>query len=752
MNFRNLDDLIRSGIKKIVLNSDVVLDDEEVDDYPEGIVLDVENIVIDGDGHTIDANGKTMIFKVKGDNVTITNVTFRGGFGDGYQKGGGAILNLGKLTLVDCIFRANNVKEVGGGAIVNSNSLTLTNCKFYNNNSEGDCYAEGGAILTSGLLSLTQCIFENNMAEKSGGAIYNVLDSQLNVEDCTFENNSVKKNGFFIFGKGGAISNHGKTTCTGSTFINNLSSEGRSIFNFGELSIFKSKFLSSSSSSDIHQVDEDATIQIEYSKSRGKIQIDEGSCTVKKSKFCDAEDFNIHNEGGILTCIIEASDFTSIYNNNIINIPKDIEFENRIQKGANSIIRYIDKGPDDDFRGFDYLNSIIMKCQSSLLLDCDITFHPTEQNFFEGGIELSKDIVIDGNGHTIDAANMSRVFFIMGVNVVLKNIIFKNGRYFKSFFDTSKNGGGAILALPGSSLTIENCEFTDNTSRESAGAISNKGNPMKIIGTTFTNNSCRDSGGCVDSNSNLDIIDCSFNDNFSRYNGAVVASSGELKILESTFDNCRGGAVMHFGSMRMKDSRFKNNHGNEGGAISTFNIICMDNCIFENNSSNQDGGAIECENILDLRNSVFKSNQAEYGNGGAICYRGDAKIEKCKFEFNKSVYGLGGAIHVQRGQLDINECDFKRNSSRWGAGAVHANKFKPDKGVCHNIANCSFKSNSTSNGTVYNNCIMKLRNCIFDNYQNVCNEGNVNILAGEKETLIGCIENEANGNITIDER
>lgn len=751
MNFKNLDDLIHSGVNKIVLDSDVVLSDEEVHDYPEGIVLDVGNIVIDGGGHTIDANGKTRIFKVKGDNITISNITFRGGFGDGYQKGGGAILNWGELTLVDCIFRANNVKEVGGGAIVNSNSLTLTDCKFYNNNSEGDCYAEGGAIMTSGLLSLKECIFENNMAEQSGGAIYNVLDSQLIVEDCTFENNSVKKNGFFIFGNGGAIYTHGKTTCISSTFINNLSNEGRSIFNCGELSIFKSKFLSPSSSSDIHQVDEDSTINIEHSKSRGKIQIEEGSCTVKKSKLCDAEDFNIHNEGGILTCIIKDSDFASIYNNSIINIPKDTEFEDKIDKGPNSVIRYINSVPDEGFRGFDYLNRLIIKAQSSLVLDCDITFHPTEQNFFEGGIELSEDIVIDGNGHTIDAADMSRVFFIMGVNVTLKNIVFKNGRYFRSFFDTSTNGGGAILALPGSSLTIENCEFIDNTSRESAGAIFNKGNPLKITGTAFTNNSCRGSGGCVDSNSGLDIINCSFNDSFSRYNGAVVASSGELMILDSTFDNCRGGAVMHLGAMRMKDSIFNNNHGNNGGAIAVFNIVCMDNCIFENNSSNYDGGAIECENILDLKNSIFKSNQSEYGNGGAICYRGDAKIEKCQFESNNAVYGRGGAIHVQSGQLDIDGCVFEYNSSRWGAGAVHANKFNPDE-ACHNIANCSFKSNSTSNGAIYNNCIMKLRNCIFHNYQNVLNEGNVNLLADEKEALNDHIENKANGNIMIDEK
>ena len=61
-NFKNLDELIHSGAKEIVLDSDFVFDDEN--EYSDGIKLDVDDLVIDGDGHVIDAYHAARIFEV----------------------------------------------------------------------------------------------------------------------------------------------------------------------------------------------------------------------------------------------------------------------------------------------------------------------------------------------------------------------------------------------------------------------------------------------------------------------------------------------------------------------------------------------------------------------------------------------------------------------------------------------------------------------------------------------------------------
>ena len=55
-NFKYLDDLIHSGVKEIVLDSDIELDPtNERREYLNGIKLDVDDLTIDGNGHAIDA-------------------------------------------------------------------------------------------------------------------------------------------------------------------------------------------------------------------------------------------------------------------------------------------------------------------------------------------------------------------------------------------------------------------------------------------------------------------------------------------------------------------------------------------------------------------------------------------------------------------------------------------------------------------------------------------------------------------------
>ena len=71
MNFRYLDELIHSGAKEIVLDSDIVLSDGEESEYKDGIKLDVDDLTIDGNRHTIDAQGKARIFCCTGKNINI---------------------------------------------------------------------------------------------------------------------------------------------------------------------------------------------------------------------------------------------------------------------------------------------------------------------------------------------------------------------------------------------------------------------------------------------------------------------------------------------------------------------------------------------------------------------------------------------------------------------------------------------------------------------------------------------------------
>ena len=70
----------------------------------------------------------------------------------------------------------------------------------------------------------------------------------------------------------------------------------------------------------------------------------------------------------------------------------------------------------------------------TVLLENDYNFGSSSSG---AGISISKDLIIDGQGHTIDANEMGRIFNIPSIsgltlesyNVTLKNIIFRNANY-----------------------------------------------------------------------------------------------------------------------------------------------------------------------------------------------------------------------------------------------------------------------------------------------------------------------------------
>lgn len=93
---------------------------------------------------------------------------------------------------------------------------------------------------------------------------------------------------------------------------------------------------------------------------------------------------------------------------------------------------------------------------------------------YSDGITINNPITIDGKGHIIDAKGKARIFDIKSDNVIIKNVIFMNGK-------VGQNKGGAVY-WGGMQGTVSGCEFvgnylTDEESFTSSGnAIYNTGN------------------------------------------------------------------------------------------------------------------------------------------------------------------------------------------------------------------------------------------------------------------------------------
>ena len=202
------------------------------------------------------------------------------------EKDGGAIYNEGTLKIIansseTVKFESNNARERGGAIYnkENTGSLDISGVTFESN------YANegGGAIWTKGNAIIKNSTFNENYTAvgiPNGGAIYNEINGELEIEDSFFEKNYVRggddsqgggaifnrgtakltaKNSGFVFrenevqeaygeqGNGGAILNKWTLTLNAENgkrflFEKNKAKKGGAIFNEGTATISNAKF------------------------------------------------------------------------------------------------------------------------------------------------------------------------------------------------------------------------------------------------------------------------------------------------------------------------------------------------------------------------------------------------------------------------------------------------------------------------------------------------------------------------------
>ena len=80
-------------------------------------------------------------------------------------------------------------------------------------------------------------------------------------------------------------------------------------------------------------------------------------------------------------------------------------------------VNIIDVGSGD----FSQLSHYV-KSDNYIILNGDITRSPSNSD-----LSIEKNVTIDGNGHTINANNLGRIFSIYGGELTLKNLKLKNG-------------------------------------------------------------------------------------------------------------------------------------------------------------------------------------------------------------------------------------------------------------------------------------------------------------------------------------
>src|SRR5262249_17258762 len=146
-----------------------------------------------------------------------------------YYGEGGAILNLGTLTLSGCIL-SHNSAILYGGAIANFRTLTVIGCTLSNNSG-----GSGGGLYNPRTLAVNGSTLSGNIAgfgsAGDGGGIYNDYLASATVSGCTLSGNSAYA--------GGGIYNAGKLTVSNSVFTGNTPDNIFGVFIDGGGNIFK---------------------------------------------------------------------------------------------------------------------------------------------------------------------------------------------------------------------------------------------------------------------------------------------------------------------------------------------------------------------------------------------------------------------------------------------------------------------------------------------------------------------------------
>lgn len=380
---------------------------------------------------------------------------------------------------------------------------------------------------------------------------------------------------------------------------------------------------------------------------------------------------------------------------------------------------------------FTYLNELIHSGQKEIILSGDITLNENELSNFSAGIEIDIDnIVIDGNGFSVDAIGKTRIFYISGNNVVIKNMDFLNGY--------GEEEGGAFILHEGS-CTFINCNFKNNRSDGKGGVAFLTLASSSFENCLFEDNSARYDGGTLLVYGGSCIVNNSFFNHNEAYAGAGIFNKGSLLLNKTqfflNFSRHAGGAIANYANsskINANNCTFMDNFsGNQGGAIfNGLGELSMESCTLQRNSiGNPDlpvgedifnqllqgigvltpsqgpsnaGGAIYNNASLNLSNCRFLSNRAD--NGGALLNfnEGNCIDSASIFEGNKSPQ-LGGAI-FNFGNIESNDSSFSQNSSMTaGAFASNQNSFSK-------ISNAIFFENESP---INNLGDMEIYDCTF---------------------------------------
>lgn len=162
--------------------------------------------------------------------------------------------------------------------------------------------------------------------------------------------------------------------------------------------------------------------------------------------------------------------------------------------------------------------------------------------------------------------------------------------------------------------------------------------------------------------------------------------------------NCKNGGVFFTSNSKMTGCYLSGNTSlNDGGAVN-FEFGSIEDCVFENNSSEKDGGGASITYSGTAKNCIFRNNKAKNYGGGFKMHNGGTAIN-CLAEDNEAKNGggflfSGSATSVYAKPGTVINVTVVNNRATVKGGAFVAACMKPDVNL--NIYNSIFWNNTVA--------------------------------------------------------
>jgi len=565
-----------------------------------------------------------------GGTLTLNNSIVKNNTG---HLGGGIYCNNGPLTLTNTTVSGNHGTFQTGGLHQDGSAATLTNCTFAGNttvNNGGAIYATGGTVCR-----IVQCTFSGNAAGTdtggSGGALMTYAGAQVHFQHSTIAGNTADTagGGIQVSTAQGVtvtldhciVSNNTGASANADDINGNYTAQNTNVVvahpigtRSGTVPLTQDPLLSPLGNWG-------GPTQTRYLRP-GSPAIDAGTVSAStplfdqrgRARVADGDD-----NGSVLLDIGAYEVGTTIITSVADSGPESLRTVVESQPGHEWI--YFDGGVFDGSPG------------ATIVLDSELSVV---------GCALHFDAADTASGVTLSGADLTRILDIDAASAVEIDTV-----HFTRGFTSAGQDGAGIRSV--GDLTVRNAIFSSNHAGGSGGGIEVTG-PFVAESLIFTGNSATAEGGGLRYNDSgtLTLTNCNFSNNNAGETGGGASSNGSWAYTTScTFlDNVagtHGGALYSAGTTDVTNCEYINNSSTvgDGGGLWSNDLVNVINSPFTGNTAGNDGGGLHVSSSVDLNGSDFVGNSAG-GSGGGLWGSSSVALTDSTFSGNDAGSDGGG--------------------------------------------------------------------------------------------------------------